>query len=146
MLSKWWRDKYQLPSNHELFRSATVFDLLTELYEDQFYNTTLEVYRNEKGEVQFVSTGDKVIDKWEEDLAAGKIPDYLSEFTPEQIDKLNRMRTKGTDRFGKSIPSSAGTLRDAADSIAQDALRQGLQDPTKISFPYQRFSDKDLPE
>jgi hypothetical protein len=141
LLSKWWRDKYSLPSNHNLFQDSTILALLTEFYEDQYYDTTLEVYRNEKGDVQFVKTRDKVIDRWEQELAEGKVPNYLDTFSEEQIDKLNRMRDKGTDFFGKSVPSSSGTLRDATDAVLLDRAHQGLGVPPA---PFQRFGNKDV--
>jgi hypothetical protein len=141
LLSKWWSDKYRLPSNHELFQTSTVFELLTEFWEDQYYKNPLEAYRNTKGEVQFIQTGDEFIDKWEKELAEGKIPNYLESFSQEQIDKLNRLRTHGVDRFGKS-----STMKEIMDTVSQDALRQGLNNPSTLPSPYKRFSDIDLPE
>jgi hypothetical protein len=142
LLKRWWEDKYHLPSNHELFQTSTYFDLLIGFWEDQFYKNPLEVYRTKEGEVQFVKTGDEFIDKWEQELAEGKIPNYLEAFTPEQVEKIKRLRSRGTDSFGKPVGPSP-TLRDVAETVTQDAINQGLGRP---SLPYQRFSNKDIPE
>lgn len=144
MLRRWWTEKYRLPSNHELFQTSTVFTLLTEFWLDHYYNNSLEAYRNEDGEIQFINTGDELIDKWEKELSEGKNPDYLEGFSQEEIDKLNELRVRGTTKFGKSIPRPATTtLKQATDTAAQDAFKQGLNDPAKRPSVYKRFSDPD---
>ena len=143
MLRRWWQEKYRLPSNHELFQTSTVWELLVDFWEDYFHNNSLEAYRNEDGQIQFVETGDELIDKWEQELAEGKTPDYMEAFSPEDVNKLNELRMRGTTKFGKSIPRPATTLKHTADSVAQEAFRQGLADPTKRPPVYKRFSDPD---
>lgn len=118
----------------------TLMELLIEFWLDQFYKNPLEAYRNEDGEVQFVKTGDEFIDKWEQELADGKIPDYMEGFSLDQLEKLERMRQTGTDHFGKGIPSPVGTLLDTANTVSTDAAMQGLTISNK------RFSDLDTPE
>jgi hypothetical protein len=99
---------------------------LTDFWLDQYYKNPLEAYRNADGEIQFIDTGDKLIDKWEKELAEGKVPDYNEAFSQEQFETLNRLRTRGTDRFGKSIPNPTSTLLDTASTVTQEALDQGL--------------------
>jgi hypothetical protein len=143
MLRRWWQEKFNLPSNHELFQNSTFFELLTDFWEDYFYRHPLEVHRNEKGEIQFSKTGDELIDKWEKELAEGKTPNYMEAFSADEINKLNELRMRGTTKFGKSIPRPTSTLKQAADTVAQDALKQGLADPAKRPAIYKRFSDPD---
>jgi len=143
MIRRWWQEKYRLPSNHELFQTSTVFDLLVDFWEDYYHRNALEAYRNEKGEIQFSNTGDELIDKWEKELADGKTPDYMEAFSEEEINRLNELRMRGTTKFGKSIPRPTTTLKQTADTVTEDALRQGLEDPAKRPFVYKRFSDPD---
>lgn len=142
LLSRWWVNKYKLPSNHNLFESSTVFDLLIEFWEDQYYQNPIETSRNEKGEIQFVDTGDDLIDKWEKEFAEGKIPDYLEAFSQEQIDTLNRLRIKGRNKFGGGAVKP--TLKATVENVTQEALKQGLNDPSKVPFPYKRFEDPEF--
>lgn len=136
MLSKWWVRRYNLPSNHELFQSRTLFEHLTDFWEDHFANTPLAVYKNEQGEVQFSETGDSMIDKWEKELAEGKTPDYMEAFSEEQLAKLDRLRKKGTDRFNR--PVARATIRDAAKAAAEEAASiEGLSNTTPPV--YRRF-------
>ena len=137
-LSRWWQEKFRLPSTHELFQNSTLLELLTEFWLDQYYRNPLEAYRNADGQVQFIDTGDELIDKWERELAEGKVPDYNEAFSPEQLETLERLRTRGTDRFGKSVPRPSSTLLDTASTVMQDAVSQGL-------LP-QRFPNLDSPE
>jgi hypothetical protein len=147
VLRRWWAEKYKLPSNHELFQGSTLFELLTDFWEDYYYKSPLEAHRNEKGEIQFSHTGDDLIDKWEKELSEGKSPDYLEAFSPKDIEKLNELRTRGTTKFGKSIPRPAATtLKQTADTVAEDAQRQGLANTARRPSIYKTFSDPDPDE
>lgn len=143
MLRRWWQEKYRLPSNHELFQTSTVWELLVDFWEDYFHKNSLEAYRNEDGQIQFVETGDELIDKWEKELAEGKTPDYMEAFSKDEIDRLNELRERGTTKFGKSIPRPTATLKQTAETVAQDALKQGLGDTANRPAIYKRFSDPD---
>lgn len=144
MLRRWWTEKYKLPSNHELLQNSTVFDLLVDFWLGHYERNSLEAYRNEDGVIQFINTGDELIDKWEKELSEGKTPDYLEGFSQEEIDKLNELRVRGTTKFGKSIPRPATTtLKQATETVAQDALKQGLHDPANRPSVYKRFNDPD---
>lgn len=99
-------------------------------WEDMFEKKPLEAYRNADGHVQFTDTGDELIDKWEAELAEGKVPDYGEAFTPEQLAQLEHLRTKGTDKFGHRR-----TIGDTVDSVVRRT--EGAVLPTK------RFKDVD---
>jgi len=95
---------------------------------DYFENNPLEVHRQEDGEIQFTNTGDSLIDKWEQDLADGVLPNLEEAFTPEALEKLrNRFdRVKGTG------PKSFGDLAKQNELIAKiekKAVDQGLFNP-----------------
>lgn len=94
-------------------------------WEDYYAQNPLEVHRNEDGQIQFSNTGDDLIDKWEEQLAEGKTPNYLEGFTEEQLASLERLRTRGTDQFGR-------TIRDTVEAI---------QPARPMVPPSQRFRD-----
>lgn len=94
-LSIWWTQKYNLPSNHELFQERTVLDLMTEYYVDLYREKPLEAHRNEDGEIQLKDTGDDLIDRWEEVIAQGGEPDLWEAFNEDA-------RTKVSKKLGKS--------------------------------------------
>ena len=91
---KWWVRKYKLPSNHELFTSQTLFDLLVEYYEDIFEAHPLEKYRQDDGQIMLSDTGDALIDEWERQLAAGQEPNIQEAFSEEVWAKINRLSRK----------------------------------------------------
>ncbi len=97
MLAQWWEKKYQLPSNHNLFQERTLESLLTEFWADVYAKNPLEAHRQEDGEIQLKNTGDPYIDKWEEELAQGLVPDYEEMFTEEQMAYYRRIRTQHQD-------------------------------------------------
>lgn len=90
MLEKWWSKKYRLPSNHELFTSRTLFDLLVEFYDDYYDKNPLEAHRNKDGEIQFRDTGDPVVDHWEQLIADGKTPNFSEVLSPEALARLKK--------------------------------------------------------
>lgn len=113
-------------------------DLLTEFWEDYYYDNPLAASTKADGTVQFEDTGDPLIDKWETELANGKIPDYLEAFSDAERERLNNLRKHGRTRHGHLVKPPA-TLKGAADSVSQQALDQGLVDPTKKPFYPLRF-------
>lgn len=133
-LSRWWEERFKLPSNHELFQECSVYELAVKFWEDHYHKDPLAVYRNSDGEVQFVKTGDPLIDKWEQQLADGKTPDYLEAFTQEEINRLNNMRQRAVDRFNKPANRSKQTIGEATAVAAQESIQAN---PLK----YKRFKD-----
>lgn len=125
-LSRWWEEKFKLPSNHDLFQECSIYELTTKFWEDHYLNDPLSVYRNEKGEVQFVKTGDPLIDKWEQELADGKTPNYLEAFTQDEIKRLNDLRTRAVDRFNKPAQRSNHTIGEATAIAAEESLESRL--------------------
>lgn len=120
MLRRWWTKKYSLPWTPSNIGSFTVLDLLVEFYEDLYDNNKEALYeasRNEDGEIVFESTGDPLIDKWEQELAMGIDPDLtegLSLTTKAQLDSEKQKYAKakslapevfGIDESFSSIPS-----------------------------------------
>lgn len=94
MLGKWWEKKYKLPSNHNLFVSRTLFDLLVEFYEDYFDRNPMEVHRQADGQIQFKDTGDPLIDKWEQQIADGIEPNLDEAFSEHSLKALEKVRAK----------------------------------------------------
>lgn len=104
LLERWWSEKYKLPANHELFRERTEASLTIEWFEDLYVrraeiNAELKEAPPER-KIQLMEqltavdrvlsdapktdlnapfvTGDPLVDKWEQELAEGGMPD-LSE-------------------------------------------------------------------
>jgi hypothetical protein len=116
-------------------------DILVEFWEDHYYQNPLAASTKADGTVQFEDTGDPFIDKWETELANGKIPDYLEALNDEQRIKLNNLRKRGKTRHGHLVKPPA-TLKGAADSVTQQAIDQGLNDPNNRAFYPLRFKDE----
>lgn len=142
LLKRWWTEKYKLPWNHKLFLDSTEFELATEFFLDKYYEQPLEAYRQEDGTIKFTDTGDPLIDKWEQELAEGKTPEYLEAFSPEELEKLVRLRERGRTPFGHDV-AKPSTFMNVADGVVEDARAQGLlTDPNKkVTLPYRRFGN-----
>lgn len=121
-LARWWEKKYKLPSNHELFQERTRLDLLVEYHVDQFEKKPLESYRNEQGDIQFTDTGDDLIDKWEEQIAKGDIPDLYEAFDEESISHIERIRQARRERD----PFEGLSMKASFDRIQREATREGM--------------------
>ncbi len=131
VLATWWTKKYNLPWNHDLFQDRTLFDLMVEFQLDFFENNPLEAHRNEDGQIQFMNTGDDLIDKWEEQVARGETPSMSQDmFDDETLAKIERLRARGKVRTG-----FGGTFKDVHDEAMRDAHSQGLDVPGTISVP-----------
>lgn len=121
-LERWWSDKYKLPSNHDLFQSRTKFDLLVEFYEDYYDKNPLDAHRNADGTIQFKDTGDDMIDKWEAEIAAGLTPDFYEDLSPEDQEKVKRLREKRN----KSRASGGRSMKEVLEELDSYAVRKGL--------------------
>lgn len=96
MLRRWWTDKYRLPWTPDNIEDFTVLELLTEFYEDLFEKdktALFEASRGEDGEIMFESTGDDLIDKWEQELAMGIEPDLTEGMSAADKAALNKEKT-----------------------------------------------------
>jgi hypothetical protein len=120
VLSRWWSKKYRLPSNHELFQEQTLHDLMAEFFVDQYEKRPIEAHRNENGEIQFTDTGDEMIDKWEEQIARGEIPDLNEAFDAESMKGLAKMRQKAQDR------DPYQSMKSVLDRVERQAKSEGL--------------------
>jgi hypothetical protein len=95
-LRRWWTNKYKLPSSHPSFQNATLPDLMIEFYEDLHEEReTLEARRrrskledHERDRLtsiqgildgEAIEFGDPLIEKWEREIAEGRIPDLDEE-------------------------------------------------------------------
>lgn len=123
LLRRWWAEKYKLPSTHELFLQSTLFDLLTEYYEDVYDDDTmaaLDAIRGEDGEVVFEDLEDPLLAKWERELSQGITPDFEEGLPQKEKDKLKKERDikKGSrelmnvnDDFGKASDRAMGEYK-----------------------------------
>lgn len=96
MLRRWWTAKYQLPWTHEAFQQSSLFELLTERYEDLFEkdpDAMFEAGRNEDGEVELESD-DSLISKWERELAMGLTPDLTEGMHPDAMKQMEATQKK----------------------------------------------------
>ena len=91
MIRKWWVDKYKRPTNDPLFTTRSWVEWQLEMFEDMHAERERIVEKLEAGEIEAkvampaldalnkILGDDKVLDpladKWERELAEGKMPD-----------------------------------------------------------------------
>lgn len=129
-LARWWSKKYRLPSNHELFQNSDIYELCVEFWVDKYESKPIESYRNDKGEIQFTDTGDDLVDRWEQQIADGEIPDLLEAFDEESIRHMQKLRQVAKDRD----PYQGATIRDTSDKmrrILDSEKLKGFKDDRK---------------
>jgi hypothetical protein len=96
---------------------------------DLFEKKPLEAHRNADGEIQFTETGDPLVDKWEEQIAKGEIPDLFEAFDEESLTHMQRLRQTQRDRD----PYQGATIKDTVDKmqrILQGERPAGFKDMT----------------
>lgn len=98
-LRRWWTKKYQKSPNSREYNEYTLFDLLTEFFED-YYEENPSQMRDLK--LPFASTGDPMVDKWEKEIEQGLIPDLMEDVPKEVAEKLKALSGKAyRDKFKK---------------------------------------------
>jgi hypothetical protein len=96
-LRRWWIKKYQLPPHHPLFLQRSVAEHLQEIEEDllllrdDLESELEESPQSERGDInkrlvrvrqalgEKEASTDPLVDKWERELADGKVPDLYEE-------------------------------------------------------------------
>ena len=109
-LRRWWCKKYHQPPHSELFLQYTFLDLLTEFFEDHYEQNRKEMYKMEQeltGAVRLPSHGDSMVEKWEEQLARGEMPD-LTEAFPDGM----RQKVQEKIKAREGIPSVSAVTAD----------------------------------
>jgi hypothetical protein len=130
-LERWWVKKYRLPSNHDLFVDRTLYDHLIDFYLDKFEQKPIEAHRNVDGEIQFKDTGDELVDRWEEQIAAGQIPDLFEAFDEESIRHLEKLKAAAAARD----PYEGLSFKSTFDKISVQANSEGLTVGAKGNTP-----------
>lgn len=87
-----------------------------------FDKNPLDAHRNDDGFVQFTDTGDKLIDKWEQQIANGEEVDLTEAFAPGSLEYINKLR----ERAEGDNPYAGMTMRDVAEKMDRQARRDGL--------------------
>jgi hypothetical protein len=115
ILRRWWTEKYKLPWTHECAQNATIEDLLVEYHEDLYDKDPSEARKAwaDGGEFYFEHTGDPLLDKWEEELAKGLIPDLEEGMSQEQRAQLQKEREAARRKKGIPEPEFIGGMSDA---------------------------------
>ena len=114
--------KYQLPSNHELFLERTLHDHLVDFYIDKFEKKPIESHRNENGDIQFKDTGDDLVDRWEEQIANGEIPDLMEAFDEESVQHIKKIKAAAIAKD----PYQGLSFKETFDKISSSASAEGL--------------------
>ena len=83
----WWTKKYQKSPNSDEFRRYTLFELMTEFYEDVYTHRPDDMPDLDLPEVV---AGDDMVNKWEREISEGVEPDILEDLPPEVANKLKR--------------------------------------------------------
>lgn len=120
MVEQWYKETYSLPSNHDCFLDRTLHEHLVDMFETVFLKKPLEMHRQSDGEYQFTETGDKLIDQWEEQIAAGHIPDLLEAFKQSDLERMDFARKQLAS--GRHIdPAKSRSFKEVIDDMAQEA-------------------------
>jgi hypothetical protein len=123
VLRRWVEEKYNLPLTHESFQGLTIFELLIWFWEDHYSRNPIEAKRVQGGkEVQF-TTGDPLLDKWEEEIARGLVPDLMEGLTTEQRRKeeaaIEELKNK-KEQLREAKQAGEGFSDDYSDALATD--------------------------
>lgn len=82
----WWTKKYQRSRNSDEFKAYTLFDLLTEFFED-FYSDNKSALRDL--DLPFsAGTGDPMVDKWEREISQGLMPNLLEDLSEDAAKEI----------------------------------------------------------
>lgn len=114
-LRQWWCEKFRLPWTSREFQESTEFELEVAYWEDHFRANPDEIideYRDEHGNIVLPSTGDKLLDRFEAQLARGEAPDLEEGLSKEQRGALQRERERAK-RIEKLEGEVLGNLEDA---------------------------------
>lgn len=123
-LRRWWVEKYKLPWTHESAQNSTLDELLVEYYEDLFEknpSAARKALSDSSGEFFFEDDEDPLIQKWENELKRGLIPDLEEGLSQDEKAKLRSER--------------AHTKRARA---AESALSDENYDDPRYASKYQR--------
>ena len=115
LLRQWVEEKYKLPLSHEAFSEWTMLDMLTAFWEDHYHRHPTEAKRVDGGKEVKFSTGDPLLDKWEEEISRGLEPDLTEGLSPEARAKEFAARERSL-------------ARGAAAQEANEAIGDGFAD------------------
>ena len=116
----WWTKKYQRSPQSDEFLGYTLFELVTEFFEDYFAQNPDERFKyNERFE-----TGDPIIDNWEKELAAGKIPDLTDGLTETQREKMIAWSIRETEKRKYSIQSAQEVNSQVESELTEDDIEE----------------------
>lgn len=130
-LARWWEQKFNLPSNHELFQSKTPFELLTDFWADYYWKNPLESHRTEDGKIVFSNTGDPMIDRWEKMLSEDITPDFVAEAFDDKA-------RASLDALRKGKPRQAQAFKDVVDSVQRQEQALKEDSPEYLPNPFKR--------
>lgn len=89
------------------------------MMETVFLKKPLEMHRQADGEYQFTNTGDKLIDRWEQDLADGKVPDLLEAFKKSDLEKIELARKQMAE--GRHIDvAKSRSFKEVIDQVVRE--------------------------
>ena len=102
----WWTRKYRRSPKSDEFQQYTIFEVLTEFWEDYYSDNPKEALRD-GGRVE---TGDPVIDRWEKEIESGLEPDLSEGLTSDEYDRLIswsvRKSKEAVYDIGGSVPAN----------------------------------------
>lgn len=90
-LRRWWTKKYQKSPNSDEYKGYTLFDLLTEFFEDYYDNNPSKM---KDLDLPFTTTGDPIVDKWEKEIEKGLVPDIMEDVPIEIAERLRKFSGK----------------------------------------------------
>ena len=133
-LRRWWTKKYQRSHLSAEYQQYTVFELVSEFFEDYYEDNKSEMYDLDNS---FVTLGDPIIDKWEREVRAGIVPDLMEDLPPEEAKKLLLWSKKAYEKKvirGIVQPSHAAGIGAVKESISD--MEELLGDDNSFTEDY----------
>lgn len=112
-----------------MFQERTLYDHLIDFYIDKFEKKPIEAHRNENGDIQFKDTGDDLVDRWEEQIANGEVPDLMEAFDEESIQHIKKIKAAAAAKD----PYQGLSFKQTFDKISASASAEGLTVGSKAS-------------
>lgn len=119
-LQRWWCKKYNRPRKDPLLVEYTPEELMIEYLEDMIENDPAEEFPTSVREAGTYGhrTGDAVVDRWQEDAAAGKAIDFGAAFDdPEASEAFEA--AKAASRARHAARSGAAAVEDVRDDYTK---------------------------
>lgn len=126
-LQVWWCKKFNRPMKDPLLQSYTLEEIQVEYFMEWIESDPMQAFANNAEGVQF-RTGDGVVDKWEEQIAAGENPDFDDGVDPEFLEKFISYSKKTAQLANPWLPQTESGEAPPEEPVADEDLDDLFED------------------